>query len=106
MLFEPSSHIPLYVQLRDHLRDRIATGNLRSGDRLAPTRSFARELGVHRATVEAAYAELESEGLLIGHVGRGTFLAGRPLPRNKSAQPAALVTQPGSVPPQGFFPFA
>ena len=31
-------------------------------------------LGVHRTTVANAYAELESEGLIQGHVGRGTFI--------------------------------
>jgi DNA-binding transcriptional MocR family regulator len=33
-------------------------------------------LGVHRTTVANAYAELESEGLIQGHVGRGTFIKG------------------------------
>jgi DNA-binding transcriptional MocR family regulator len=33
-------------------------------------------LGVHRTTVANAYAELESEGLIQGHVGRGTFIQG------------------------------
>src|SRR5260221_6135961 len=33
-------------------------------------------LGVHRTTVANAYAELESEGLIQGHVGRGTFIRG------------------------------
>jgi DNA-binding transcriptional MocR family regulator len=33
-------------------------------------------LGVHRTTVANAYAELESEGLIQGHVGRGTYIKG------------------------------
>ena len=33
-------------------------------------------VGVHRTTVANAYAELESEGLIQGHVGRGTFIQG------------------------------
>jgi DNA-binding transcriptional MocR family regulator len=41
-------------------------------------------LGVHRTTVANAYAELESEGLIHGHVGRGTFI----LP-NSHPQPVA-----------------
>ena len=102
---DPGSHVPLYLQLRDRLKEMIATGNLRSGDRLEPTRSFARDLGVHRTTVEAAYAELESEGLLVGHVGRGTFVAGQ-MPRRALAAPAATASAlPDSFPWQGFFPY-
>jgi 2-aminoadipate transaminase len=37
---------------------------------------LATMLGVHRTTVANAYAELESEGLIQGHVGRGTFIRG------------------------------
>jgi DNA-binding transcriptional MocR family regulator len=65
---------PLYVQIRDQLRDRILNGGLKSGDRLEPSRELAHQLGVHRTTVGNAYAELESEGLIHGTVGRGTFV--------------------------------
>lgn len=65
---------PLYVQIRDQLRERILTGGLRPGDRLEPSRELAHTLGVHRTTVGNAYADLESEGLIQGTVGRGTFV--------------------------------
>jgi 2-aminoadipate transaminase len=86
---QPESHIPLYVQLRDQLRALVHSGELRAGDRIPASRELAVQLGVHRTTVANAYAELESEGLIQGHVGRGTFICaaqatGRqftPLPR-------------------------
>jgi 2-aminoadipate transaminase len=59
---DPSLDLPLYVQIRDQLRERIATGALKPGDRLEPSR-------------EHAYADLEAEGLIAGTVGRGTFVA-------------------------------
>src|ERR1700682_6841409 len=68
------SHIPLYIQLRDQLRSLVHTGDLRPGDRIPASRELAQVLGVHRTTVANAYAELESEGLIQGHVGRGTFI--------------------------------
>ena len=73
---QPESHVPLYIQLRDQLRALVNTGELRLGDRLPASREFAVQLGVHRTTVANAYAELESEGLISGHVGRGTFICG------------------------------
>jgi 2-aminoadipate transaminase len=73
---QPESHVPLYVQLRDQLRALVHAGDLRPGDRIPASRELAGALGVHRTTVANAYAELESEGLIQGHVGRGTFIRG------------------------------
>lgn len=73
---QPESHIPLYIQLRDQLRALVHAGDLRPGDRIPASRELAATLGVHRTTVANAYAELESEGLIHGHVGRGTFIRG------------------------------
>ena len=83
---QPESHIPLYVQLRDQLRALVHSGELRAGDRIPASRELAGQLGVHRTTVANAYAELESEGLIQGHVGRGTFICGIPV-RNFSPPP-------------------
>ena len=71
---QPESHVPLYIQLRDQLRALVHGGDLRPGDRIPASRELALQLGVHRTTVANAYAELESEGLISGHVGRGTFI--------------------------------
>jgi DNA-binding transcriptional MocR family regulator len=75
---QPESHIPLYIQLRDQVRAMVHAGDLRSGDRIPASRELAGQLGIHRTTVANAYAELESEGLIEGHVGRGTFICGIP----------------------------
>src|SRR5271155_4329193 len=75
---QSESHIPLYVQLRDQLRALVHSGELRTGDRIPASRELATQLGVHRTTVANAYAELESEGMIQGHVGRGTYICGAP----------------------------
>jgi 2-aminoadipate transaminase len=73
---QPESHVPLYIQLRDQVRSLVHAGDLRPGDRIPASRELATMLGVHRTTVANAYAELESEGLIQGHVGRGTYIKG------------------------------
>src|SRR3989344_3838764 len=45
------------------------------GERLPSTRDLARDLDLSRVTVEAAYAQLETEGYLHRHVGQGSFVA-------------------------------
>src|SRR3984957_16106937 len=87
LLLQPESHVPLYIQLRDQIRALVYGGDLRPGERIPASRELATQLGVHRTTVANAYAELESEGLISGHVGRGTFIRTENLPRKLSAVP-------------------
>ena len=70
------SEIPLYRQLFDFIKSSIHSGQLLSGSRLPATRELAGLLGLNRTTVSAAYALLEAEGLISGHVGRGSFVTG------------------------------
>ncbi|MDZ7277805.1 PLP-dependent aminotransferase family protein [Pantoea eucrina] len=56
------------------LRQAIVSGHLRHGQRLPSSRQLALDLALSRVTVEAAYAQLESEGYLQRHAGRGTFV--------------------------------
>lgn len=77
---QPETHVPLYIQIRDQLRALVHSGELRAGDRIPASRELAARLGVHRTTVANAYAELEAEGLIRGHVGRGTFICGTAAP--------------------------
>lgn len=64
----------MYRQLYKYIREAIETGGLAHGDRLPPTRELAVQIGLTRTTVSAAYALLESDGLIRGHVGRGSFV--------------------------------
>ena len=66
---------PLAEQLAAAIEARIATGRLRSGDRLPTTRELATQVGVNRGTVQAAYRRLSGRGLVVGRVGSGTLVA-------------------------------
>lgn len=52
----------------------IAAGRLRAGERLPPQRRFARSRGIAGSTASRVYAELARRGLVVGEVGRGTFV--------------------------------
>lgn len=71
----PEGKAPLYTRLADVIRDRVASGTLRPGDRLPPIRQLAQELSIHTNTVARSYAELEREGVLTTRRGGGTFVA-------------------------------
>ena len=66
---DPSSHRPLYLQLRDALRRRIVDRNLPPGAKLPSTRTLAKDLAISRNTVVNAYQALSAEGLVAGAVG-------------------------------------
>lgn len=92
---QPESHVPLYIQLRDQIRALVHGGDLHPGDRIPASRELATQLGVHRTTVANAYAELESEGLISGHVGRGTFIRSDGMARKISAAPHPMSFEGG-----------
>jgi molybdate-binding protein/DNA-binding transcriptional regulator YhcF (GntR family) len=62
----------LYQEIAEALRRRIASGELKPGDRVPPVREMARQWGCTPGTVSRAYAQLRQEGLLAGHRGSGT----------------------------------
>jgi GntR family transcriptional regulator len=66
---------PLGTQLVERIRAAIGSGRLSDGDRLPSVRELADSAGVNVNTVRAAYARLESEGLVRSEHGRGTFVA-------------------------------
>lgn len=59
------------------LQDFIETEGLEPGDRLPPERDLAEKLGLPRTALRRILASMETEGRLMRHVGRGTFIAGR-----------------------------
>jgi len=57
------------------LREAVRSGQARLGERLPSSRDLAQDLGLSRVTVEAAYAQLETEGYVRRRVGQGSFVA-------------------------------
>ena len=65
-----------YLKLADTVAAEIANGALKPGDRLPPQRSFAYERKIAVSTASRVYTELLRRGLVVGEVGRGTFVSG------------------------------
>jgi GntR family transcriptional regulator/MocR family aminotransferase len=81
ILLDRQSSVPLYQQIKDHIRQGILSGSLAPETRLPACRQLARDLGVNRITVENAYSELEADGLVFSRMGSGTYiLPPAPLP--------------------------
>ena len=78
IVLDRSGRTPLYLQIRNALREMIINGMLAPGYRLPPERKLAATLEVNRSTVVKAYEELAADGLIESFVGRGTIVAGTP----------------------------
>jgi 2-aminoadipate transaminase len=78
---DSESSTPLYQQLHRYFTGLIRSGSLKDGERLPPTRELAGLLGLNRTTISAAYELLESDGLISGHVGRGSYVTAGGIPQ-------------------------
>lgn len=71
------SRVPLYLQVADALRQRIARGDWASGGKIATLEELEREYQVARVTVRHAVDVLQIEGLVQRRQGKGTFVTGQ-----------------------------
>lgn len=68
------SKIPLYLQLKNSIKNAILSGILKDKDKL-PTEEFIGQVfNVSRPVVRQAYQSLIDEGLITRHQGKGTFV--------------------------------
>ena len=74
------SGIPIYLQMVERIKERIATGRLTPGDQLPTVRSLALELRVNFNTVARAYRILDEVGIISTQQGRGTYVMNNPPP--------------------------
>jgi GntR family transcriptional regulator len=77
MLFRPnpSTGVPIYLQLMEQVKHGIETGALKPGDQLPGIRPLAEELVINPNTVAKAYRELEHEGDIELRHGAGAFVS-------------------------------
>jgi GntR family transcriptional regulator len=68
------SNVAIYTQIVDQLRQMIAKGEIKVGDRLPTVREMAADLRVNFNTVARAYRILDEAGLISTQLGRGTYI--------------------------------
>ena len=66
---------PLYQQIVDQIKQKIAVEEWKAGDEIPSIRQLAVDLRVSVITVKRAYLELEREGLIVTQHGKGSFVA-------------------------------
>lgn len=75
MAWKFDNDIPIYIQIMDEIKLRIAQGKLNEGDKVPSVRELALKAGVNPNTMQKALAELEREGVLYSNRTAGRFVA-------------------------------
>ena len=74
------SGIPIYIQVVERIKERLAAGKLKPGDQLPTVRSLAQELRVNFNTIARAYRIMDEAGIISTQQGRGTYILELPSP--------------------------
>jgi len=75
IVLSPANPDPMYKQVMDQIKDSIAAGILKPGDKLPSIRELSLELKISIITTKRAYSDLENEGYIITRPGLGSFVA-------------------------------
>ena len=67
-------NMPIYVQIMNRVREAIAAGELKPGDKIASVRDLAAVFEVNPNTMQRALTELEREGLLLSERTQGRYV--------------------------------
>jgi DNA-binding LacI/PurR family transcriptional regulator len=92
-----------YQRVRERLRQAVEKGEMMG--KLPGERELSRRYGANPKTINKALTDLATEGLLVRHIGRGTFVA-RSAPAGSQDGPAAQLTFGYLVPAEGMRPCA
>jgi len=69
---------PMYLQIMEQIRQRVAVGEWSPGDEIPSIRQLAVATRVSVITIKRAYLELEREGVIVTQHGKGSFIAPNP----------------------------
>lgn len=82
---DPHSELPLYVQVKNVIKEKIRSNDWPVGTAIPPQREFCAVLDVSRITVTRALQELAADGTIVTRQGVGNFVSGLRRPRQLTA---------------------
>lgn len=77
IIISNSSNVPLYEQVKEQIKNKIVSNELKAGEVLPSIRNLAKDLRISVITTKSAYEELEKEGYVETIPGKGTYVANK-----------------------------
>ncbi|WP_331487913.1 GntR family transcriptional regulator [Anaerocolumna sp. AGMB13025] len=74
------TELPIYMQIKDQIKEQILNGTLKENETLPSIRQLAKDIGISVITTTRAYSELEQEGFIATTPGKGSII----LPRDNA----------------------
>ncbi len=68
------SNLPIYIQIMDHVKGLILSGQIKEGEQIPSIRDLSASLKVNPNTIQRAYQELEREDLIESRRGMGNYV--------------------------------
>ncbi|HEX8188151.1 MAG TPA: GntR family transcriptional regulator [Pyrinomonadaceae bacterium] len=87
---DPSSGLPIYLQIAQQIKTAVAMGRLLPEEPLPSVRQLAVELAVNPNTVARAYLDLEIESVIYKRQGAGTFVSAQGVEMSKGERRRVL----------------
>lgn len=75
IIISNSSGIPIYEQIKEQIKTKIITNELKAGELLPSIRSLAKDLRCSVITTKNAYEELEKEGFVKSIPAKGFYVS-------------------------------
>ena len=75
IIISNSSGVPIYEQIKEQIKAKIVSNELKSGELLPSIRTLAKDLRCSVITTKNAYEELMHEGFIISVPSKGYFVA-------------------------------
>lgn len=77
IIISNSSNKPIYEQIKDQIKNKIVSNELKTGEQLPSIRNLAKDLRISVITTKNAYEELEKEGYVETIPGKGVYVANK-----------------------------
>jgi len=78
MAWSFTSDRPVYLQIADRIKKMVLSGEYSAGEQIATVRQLATTAAVNPNTVQRAFTELESEGIIVSKGTVGRFVTEEP----------------------------
>ena len=75
IIISNSSNNPLYEQVKEQIKNKIVSNELKAGELLPSIRNLAKDLRISVITTKNAYEELEKEGYVKTIPSKGIYVA-------------------------------
>ena len=77
IIISNSNNVPIYEQIKEQIKNKIVSNELKAGDLLPSIRNLAKDLRISVITTQNAYEELEKEGYVETIPAKGTYVANK-----------------------------